>query len=492
MANDVVITVGARDRSGPLFAAITNRVDGLGGRLAELGTAAAAAGGMIVSKLKAAMDASVEAASNLNESVNAVEKVFGTSAIQIKRWGETNANAFGLSRRAFNELATPLGAILKNAGLSLQAVTAHTIDLTKRAADMASVFNTDVADALGAIQAGLRGEQDPLERYGVSLSAAKVEAEALAETHKKTAKELSTAELMTARLNIIMAQTNDTAGDFQQTSDGLANSTRILTARNEELQARIGAGLMPAYIKLNEVKLRLVETIEQHVIPKVKELYEKYWPGLRDYIQDKVIPTLADLKDRYVEPVKDSLDRMGHSIEAVKQHWDRAFGGDHPELMALKVMALHAVEGITILGYAMQATAGYMVVVIDTIKALVKWLEQLAKLQPNFIKPLLGPLGWVGGGGGGGGGGGPTGGGGGGGGGGTVRAYQHGGRVPGLGPQLAVVHGGETVLPAGRGGETTVVVELRITGDSDSFLYQALMKGARTGAYKLPAKVIEV
>src|SRR5262245_24333389 len=94
---------------------------------------------------------SIRAASDLGESLNAVNVIFGDSAQTILDWGKNNATAFGLSQRAFNQLATPLGAMLKNAGL--EDFAGQTIELTKRASDMASVFNTDVASALEAIQA---------------------------------------------------------------------------------------------------------------------------------------------------------------------------------------------------------------------------------------------------------------------------------------------------------------------------------------------------
>ncbi len=62
-------------------------------------------------------------------------------------------------------MAVPIGALLQNMGMGLDATADNTTKLTQRAADMASVFNVDVSEALGAIQAGLRGEADPLERF---------------------------------------------------------------------------------------------------------------------------------------------------------------------------------------------------------------------------------------------------------------------------------------------------------------------------------------
>jgi hypothetical protein len=224
--------------------------DGLGTSLKRTGEIAAGilAADLLTegaAKVKDFFTSTIDAASNLGESMNAVGRVFDTEGDKVLDWGKKNGESFGLSQRAFNEAVTPMGALLKNAGLSMDQVADQTLNLTQRAADMASVFNTSVPDALEAIQAGLRGESDPLERFGVSLSAAKVEAEALAETGKKSASALTSQELATARLNVIMAQTASTAGDFRNTSDGLANSQRIAAAQIEDAKAKLGAGLLP-------------------------------------------------------------------------------------------------------------------------------------------------------------------------------------------------------------------------------------------------------
>lgn len=194
---------------------------------------------------KRSFTSATTAASDLNESMNAVDRIFGESAGVIHTWGRTNANAFGLSERAFNQLVTPLGAGLRNAGIEMGKTSDLTLKLTERAADMASVFNTSVADALQAVQAALRGEADPIERYGVSVMDAAVTQEALAESGKKVASELTNQDKALARVNLILKQTNSVAGDFKATTDGLANSQRIAAAEIEEAKAKLGAGLMP-------------------------------------------------------------------------------------------------------------------------------------------------------------------------------------------------------------------------------------------------------
>lgn len=322
MANEVEIVVTSRDASGPGMDSARRSATGLGSAFGKLGELAKIAGGFIVAnlltqgvdKLIRGFDTAITAASDLGESVNAVTQIFDASAPAIIAWGEANANALGLSRRAFQQLATPLGAMLKNSGLSMKDVEKNTIALTERAADMASVFNTDVSDALEAIQAGLRGESDPLERYGVGLSAAKVETQALADTGKKSAAMLTEQEKQLARLKILFAQTNDVAGDFRNTADGYANSARIAAAKTEELNAKIGERLMPIAQKMTQVKLALVSAISDKLLPALDKAAVKFEPlrraiaehvlpalqRLSGWIQEKVLPVVAKLVDEYV------------------------------------------------------------------------------------------------------------------------------------------------------------------------------------------------
>lgn len=262
----------AKDQASKELDGLKKNVSGLGKALGDVGkiasgvlTADLVKGGF--QKLTGFIGDSITAASDLGESMNAVNKIFGESQKQILDWGKNNATSFGLSQREFNQLVVPLGAGLKNAGLDMDTVSSKSIQLTERAADMASVFNTDVGEALAAIQAGLRGEADPLEKFGVGLSAAKVEAHALAMTGKEVAASLTEQEKMLARVDLLMIQTSDTQGDFAATSGEVANAARIQQAKMEELQATIGTKLLPVQLATTKAKMAMVAAIADHVIP---------------------------------------------------------------------------------------------------------------------------------------------------------------------------------------------------------------------------------
>jgi len=123
--------------------------------------------------------AMVNAASDFEESMNAVNVIFGESDQVLHDWYETSEYASSMSQTNFNELATTGGALLQNLGFDADGAAGEMLKLTERAVDLGSVFNKDTSVALEAIQSGLKGEMDPLEQFGVKLNAAAIEAKAL-------------------------------------------------------------------------------------------------------------------------------------------------------------------------------------------------------------------------------------------------------------------------------------------------------------------------
>ena len=118
-------------------------------------------------------------------------------------------------------------------------------ELTGRASDFASVMNIDVAEAAQIFQSGLAGETEPLRKFGIDLSAVAVTAEVLASGLADVASEITEQDKILARYNLLMEQTEKTAGDFANTSTSLANATRILTSKFENAKAQIGEALIP-------------------------------------------------------------------------------------------------------------------------------------------------------------------------------------------------------------------------------------------------------
>mgnify|MGYP006285409361 CR=1 FL=1 len=194
--------------------------------------------------------AALNASSDLEESMNAVKVVFGEASDTVLGFSQDAAESAGLAASEFNQMAAQTGAMLVNMGYSQEEAADQAINLTQRAADMASIFNTDVSQALGAIQAGLRGEADPLEKFGVRLAASAVSAKAVEMGLAEATSEVDLNAKAQASLALLYDQTNSMAGDFTNTSDQLANSTRIAKAELSNQAAALGRELLPVALQV--------------------------------------------------------------------------------------------------------------------------------------------------------------------------------------------------------------------------------------------------
>ena len=195
----------------------------------------------------AAAFTSVQSASDLNESISKSEVIFGDSAKSIQNWAKTTDTALGLSTTAALEASGNFAILGSSAGLTGNDLASFAKDLTGLAADLASFNNTSTDEAIVALAAGLRGESEPLRRFGVLLSESAVQAKAMELGLARTTKELTNQDKVLARNELILEQTTKQQGDFARTAEGAANQQRILAATIENTKAELGQGLLPVY-----------------------------------------------------------------------------------------------------------------------------------------------------------------------------------------------------------------------------------------------------
>jgi hypothetical protein len=187
----------------------------------------------------------VKDASDLNETVNKTDIIFGKNAATIKKWADGAATSTGLSKGAALEAASGFGDMFSQIGFTQQAATKMSTSVVGLAADFGSFNNLPTEDVTQRISAAFRGEYDSLQALVPNINAARVEQEALAATHKKSTKELTSAEKATAVLAILNKDGARAVGDFAKTSEGAANKQKILAARMENISATIGQLLLP-------------------------------------------------------------------------------------------------------------------------------------------------------------------------------------------------------------------------------------------------------
>lgn len=196
------------------------------------------------------LSSAIDSASSLEQSIGGVDAVFKGSAGQIHAWAQEAADAVGLSRNEFNELATVIGAQLKNMGVPLEDVAVQTNTLVGIGADLAAQFGGSTSDAVSALSSLLRGERDPIERYGVSINDAAIKAKMAEMGLEGLTGEADKSARTQATLALLTQQTADATGAFARESDTLAGKQQRLQAEMENVKTEIGTALMPVATEL--------------------------------------------------------------------------------------------------------------------------------------------------------------------------------------------------------------------------------------------------
>ena len=189
----------------------------------------------------------VKQASNLSEAQNKANVIFKDAAKDITKFADTASTKLGQSKTDALNAAATFGSFGKAAGLAGADLGKFATGFTTLASDLASFNNTTPEEAVIALGAALRGEAEPIRRFNVLLNDATIKAEAMSLGIIKTTKEaLTPQQKVLAVQSAILKQTSDQQGDFAATSDGLANSQRILAAELKDVSAQFGSALLPA------------------------------------------------------------------------------------------------------------------------------------------------------------------------------------------------------------------------------------------------------
>lgn len=219
-----------------------------GGAKAMIGPIAAAAstvGG--INFLKGAVDQ----ASDLAEVGTKMTQIFGEDgAAAVAKFAGAGAKQLGQTSLEAQNAAANFGVFGKSAGLTGTKLAGFSNQFVQLSTDLASFHNADPSEVVDALGAALRGEAEPMRKFGVLLDDASMREEALRLGLIKTTKTaLNPQQKVLAAQSLIMKQTKDAQGDFAKTSGGLANQQRILNAQWQESKAKLGSALLPVVTK---------------------------------------------------------------------------------------------------------------------------------------------------------------------------------------------------------------------------------------------------
>lgn len=195
----------------------------------------------------------IDAAAELEQAVGGTSAVFAEASGVIDEFASRSAESAGLSQRAARELTSQIGAMLQGFGFARQEAADWSVTLAQLGADLAATFGGKPEQAVQALGAALRGEFDPLERFGISLNVSKANLKAVEMGLAESTSQVDMNARAQATLALIMEQSASAQGQFAREADTAAGQAAIASAKTEDAAASMGRSLLPVYAKAAEV-----------------------------------------------------------------------------------------------------------------------------------------------------------------------------------------------------------------------------------------------
>lgn len=218
----------------------------------------------VIAGLGAVGAAAFNEANKLQQAGGAVESVFGKQAGAVNRLARDAAKSFGLARSEYSQTAAVFGAQLKNMGVAAEQLVPTTDKLIGLGSDLAATFGGSTSDAVAAIGSLMRGEADPIERYGVGIKQVDVNARLAAQGQDKlTGAAKKTAETE-ARLALLFEQTTAAQGQRAREAGTAASRQEVAMARMKNAGAALGAVLLPVVAAIAVAFAGAAEHVERN------------------------------------------------------------------------------------------------------------------------------------------------------------------------------------------------------------------------------------
>lgn len=313
-----------------------NQTSGALGKLGKVGAAAAAGAAVAGGALVALGVSAFKAGSEVQQSFGALESVFGKSAGQMKTWAEGAAASVGLAKSQYANLSVVLGSQLTNMGRSQAEAGKETNKLIGLGADLAATFGGSVADAVSAVSGVLKGETDPIERYGISIKQSDISARLAAQGLDKLQGAALKQATATAALELLTKQSTAAQGAFGREANTAAGQQERLRANIENVKAGIGQGLLPvattAFTFLNTKAIPIAKSLADRFATDVAPALSKVGrfitqnvvPAVRafvGYAAEKVIPVVRDVLSPVISAAAGYFQKVAGAVSSNRDNF---------------------------------------------------------------------------------------------------------------------------------------------------------------------------
>ncbi len=220
------------------------RLRAFGASVRAIGAKMFAAGALVAGPLSLA----VKAASDMEETMNKFNVVFGKNAQAVKAWGDQFASQVGRSKNEVADFLAGTQDLLVPIGFAPGTAETMSKQLTGLAIDLASFNNKADSDVIRDLHAALTGSSEVMKKYGVIVNETAVKQELFNRGIDKN--NATEQQKVMARMAIILRGTTAAQGDAIRSAGSFANQMKALKAKVSDAAVEIGSALLPVVTPL--------------------------------------------------------------------------------------------------------------------------------------------------------------------------------------------------------------------------------------------------
>ena len=201
-------------------------------------------------------------ASDVEEQTSKARVVFGNNFGAVRDELEAFGDAVGRATPQLVNMGASVQDTFVPMGFAREEASKLSVQLTKLAVDVASFNNASDEETMRAFQSAIVGNHETVRRFGVVITEATLKQELMRMGITKNMKEVTNAEKVQARLNLIINGTTDAHNDAINTSGSFANTTKALSSALAELNVAIMTPLLPVLTKIVRSFVNAVEAVK--------------------------------------------------------------------------------------------------------------------------------------------------------------------------------------------------------------------------------------
>jgi hypothetical protein len=184
--------------------------------------------------------------SALKETTNKAEQAFGSYTKTVLDAADEMADRYGIVKQSFIDASANFGFKFTGAGVAAKEAADMSVNLTKLAAEVTSLQNITMDEALTRMFSALNGEMISVSRWGVDLSEDNVKLKAMAMGLRTGTHELDQQTKVMVRYRLLMDGLKPAVGDLARTELELANQMRRFQGNVENCATAWGEHFEPA------------------------------------------------------------------------------------------------------------------------------------------------------------------------------------------------------------------------------------------------------